>query len=302
MDGRVVIPLDNTAGWIRMPGSTGLEMPPTEVISSASPGVYGSTVQDVRVQERPVFIPIHAHSDTSQASFFQMMDTLRSLIDPLTGSFRLVGSTSRTVREMVVTYDGGLEGADGGDSQGLSWAKVGLRATAHSPYAQAMEDRSLEFRFVSNAAIFMGVAGGTDATWPTSLSSESVVGSGMQVAIYSEAPVYPALTLIGAMTSFSGTLSPVVTNLDGTTTTITQGQWAVDVPLGVAAGSTMKLITDPRIRSIRLDGSLAAGRVARGSTLRPFYPGINILDVTAPGGTEDTRVILSWRELYRSLW
>jgi len=27
-----------------------------------------------------------------------------------------------------------------------------------------------------------------------------------------------------------------------------------------------------------------------------------LMSVSAPGGTEETRVRLSWRELYRSLW
>jgi hypothetical protein len=42
--------------------------------------------------------------------------------------------------------------------------------------------------------------------------------------------------------------------------------------------------------------------VALGSTLRPFYPGKNSLTVTSSGGDEDTLIVLSWREKFRSLW
>lgn len=302
MDGTVVIPLDDTAGWIRMPGSTGLKMPPYEVIASPIPGVPGTMVQDVRVQERPIFIPIYGHSLTSQMSYLQMVDTLFSLVDPTNGSFKIVATTVRDVRELVVTYDGGLEGVDGGDADGLSWCKVGLKAVANEPFARAREDSTLEFQVVNNAAPFLGVSGGTDTPWPSMLSTSTVVGTGMEVLITSEVPVYPTLKLIGGMTSFTGTLSPLVVGADGVTTRTISQQWSVDVPLGVLAGSTLVLVTDPRSRSIRLDGALAAGRVALGSALRPFYPGKNVLDVTAPGGTEDTRIILSWRNLYRSLW
>lgn len=302
MDGTISIPLDGTSGWIRMPGATGLEMPPVEVVASSIPGAPGSVVQDVRVSERPIFLPLYGRSDTSIRNFFELKDQIRSLVDPINGSFKLVGASVRGIREMVVTYESGLEGNDGQDQDGLSWCKLGLKMTAHEPYAKAREDRTLEYRVVSVSNPFLGVVGGTDTPWPTALSSSSVIGAGMPVTIESEVPVYPTLELVGAMTSFLGTLSPVVTNPDGTTRTITDRAWSVSVPSGVAALSTLRMVTDPRYRSIRLNGALAAGSVALGSTLRPFYPGTNVLDVVAAGGTDDTRVILSWRDLYRSLW
>jgi hypothetical protein len=302
MDGTVVIPLDSSTGWTRLPGSTGLEMPPVEVIASAIPGAPGAVVQDVRVQPRPVFLPIYGRSDTSVRNFFEMKDQIRSLVDPINGSFKIVGASMRGIRELVVTYDEGLEGADGQDVDGLSWCKIGLKATAHEPYARAREDRVLEFRVVAVVTPFLGVVGGTDTPWPRALSSSSVIGSGMSVVIDSEVPVYPTLELVGNMTSFLGTLSSVVTNPDGSTRTIEDREWSISVPSGVPALSTLRMVTDPRYRSIRMNGALAAGSVARGSTLRPFYPGTNVLSVVAPGGTEDTRVVLSWRELYRSLW
>lgn len=301
MDGSVSIILDSKTGWTRMPGSTGLKMPPYEIISSAIPGVPGSTVQDVRVQERPIFIPIYCQSSTSQRSYLEMVDTLFSLVDPTSGSFKIVATTVRGVRELEVTYDGGLEGADGGDSDGLSWMKAGLKAVANDPFARAREDTRMEFRVENNAVPFLGVAGGSDAPWPTALSSSSVIGSGMEVPIYSEVPVYPTLELVGAMTSFEGTLSPTVILPNGTPVTIEDQAWNVEVG-SISAGSTFRMVTDPRVRSIRLDGALAAGMVTRGSTLRPFYPGLNTLSVVAPGATVDTLIILSWRDLFRSLW
>jgi hypothetical protein len=302
MDGTVSLPLDDTTGLIRLPGATGLEMAPTEVISSSIPGVPGSIVQDVRVQSRPVFIPLYAYSVTSQRAYRDLKDRLRSVVDPTTGSFKLVGATVRGIREMIVTYESGLEGNDEAGAEGVTWARFGIRATAHEPFARARTDRVLEYRVVSTATPFLGIVGGTDTAWPTMLSSTSVIGSGMPIVVDSEVPVYPTLQLIGSMTSFLGTLSPIVTNPNGTTTTITDREWSVSVPAGIPAGSTLLMVTDPRRRSIRLDGALAAGRIARGATLRPFYPGTNVLNVAAPGGTDDTRIIVSWRDLYWSLW
>lgn len=305
MDGSVVIRLDNTTGWIRMPGSTGLEMAPVEIIASPTPGVAGSTLEDVRVQARPVFLPIYCRSATGQRSHLQMLDQLRSLVNPLGNrTFKIVGSSVRGVRELVVTYESGLEGSDGADERGLSWCKVGLKLTAHSPFAQAREPRTIAFHTATSTPTpFLGAAGGSDAPFPTRmLSSTTIIGEGMEVLVDSEVPVYPTLELVGAMDSFSGNLSPTVIRPDGTVTTITDQAWSVNVPLGVPGGSTLRLVTDPRSRSIRLDGNLAAGRVARGSALRPFYPGTNVLDVAAPGSTSGTRILLSWTDLYWSIW
>lgn len=296
MDGSVILPIDGTMGWIRMPGSTGLEMPPVEVITSPTPGVAGSARRDVRVQERPIFIPLYGRSDTSQQNYRELRDQLRSLVDPTTGTFKVVGTTSRGAREMVVTYLNGLEGADGADVEGLSWCKVGLNLVAHQPFAQARTDRVMEFRMQVTADPFLGVVGGTDTPWPdTMLSSSSVIGDGMGVLVESEVPVYPILELTGFMDFFSGALTPVDDD-------DSEHAWSVTIPLGVPAGSTFRMVTDPLQRSIRLDGALAAGKVERGSKLRPFQPGLNILNVTASGGTEDTVIRLIWREMYWSLW
>lgn len=302
MDASVSIPLDGSTGWIRMPGATGLEMPPVEVISSPIPGVAGSTVQEVRVQERPVFLPIYGRSDTTLLNALQLRDQLRSLVDPTNHNFRLVGHSVRGVRELVVTYESGLEGNDGQDQDGLSWFKAGIKAVAHQPYAQDLADTLLPFSIAENPSPFIGIVGGTDAPWPTMLSANAVIGNGMTVTINSEAPVYPKVVLTGPMNSFSGELTQTVTQTDGSVVEIVGSEWYIEVSSAITGGSELVVVTDPRARSIRYNGGLAAGMISRTSKLRPFYPGTNVLNVSAPGGTSATRIVLSYRNLYRSLW
>lgn len=303
MDRSVRIPLDGTEGFIRMPGSTGLEMPPMEVVSQAVPGIAGTRLADVRVMERPIFIPIYAGADGDMVAFRTMMRRLYRLIDPLNRNvFRLVGESAAGSREMIVTYSGGLEGADAATEAGLSWAKFGLALIAHSPFAQAREERSLEFHYSAAPVPFLGVVGGSDTPWPREITSTSVIGTGMGVTVDSDLPVYPTVELTGPMTSFEGNLSPVVVGSNGVETTLTDQQWSLSIPNGVPAHSTFLAVTDPRSRSFRMDGDLAASKVALGSQLRPFYPGKNTLDVAAPGATEDTMIRISWHALYWSLW
>lgn len=304
LDGLRRIPLDGSTGWTHMPGSYGLDDAPIEAVRQAVPGVAGSAIQDVRTLEREVFIPIFMETlGTDHVAHLRMLDEIRSLVDWRTRQFRIVGMTERGQRQLTVTYLKGLEGSDGVSERGLFWRKIPLVTVATQPFAEARTDRLVEFQQSSGGGAFLGTAGGTDAPWPRALSSSSLIGDGMEVRVASEVPVYPTLELTGPMDSFEGTLSPVVTDSSGTVTTVqSSSAWHVSVPQGVPAGSTLRLVTDPRARSIRMDGNLAAGRVARGSTLRPFFPGLNVLDVSAPGGTEATRIRLSWRELYRSLW
>lgn len=304
MDGRRRIPLDGSTGWTHMPGSYGLDDAPIEAVRQSVPGVAGSSMQDVRTLEREVFIPIFMETlGTDHGAHLRMLDEIRSLPDPFSRQFRIVGITERGQRHLTVTYLKGLEGSDGRDERGLFWRKIPLVAVATQPFAEARVDRVVEFSQPATGGTFLGAAGGTDAPWPRALSSAAVINDEMEVRVTSEVPVYPTLELTGPMDSFTGTLSPVVTDAAGAITMVqSSSAWSVSVPNGVPAGSTLRLVTDPRARSIRMNGNLAAGRVARGSTLRPFYPGLNVLDVSAPGGTAATRVRLSWRELYRSLW
>lgn len=302
MDGRYSIPLDGSSGWIRMPGATGLKMPPVEVISESQPGVDGSSVKEVRVLPRPVFLPIYCRSGYGHRDFLEMQDQLRRVIDPKIGAFRIVGRTMRTERELVVTYESGLEGNDGQDREGFTWGKFGINATAHQPFAQALADRTLEFRVASTARPFLGAVGGTDAPWPPSLNSSAVIGDNMEVYINSDVPLNPVLEMTGPMDSFEGDLSPLVVHPDGTTEVIEDQEWYVAMPLGVPASQTFRLVTDPDNFSARLNGAFAAGRISLGSTLRAFHPGLNVLNVTAPGSTSATLIKLSWRELFWSLW
>ena len=74
------------------------------------------------------------------------------------------------------------------------------------------------------------------------------------------------------------------------------------MPGAVVAGSVLTIVTDPRAKSIRLDGVPAPGLVARGSRLMPLVKGRNTLSVSAAGATASSRVSVSWRGLYLGLW
>lgn len=299
LDGSKRIVLNEDSGWTHLPGATGLEMPPVSLVTSSVPGVAGSVLEEARVEERPIFIPIDACSaDATRVTHQAMLAQIRDLVDPLKGEFYVVCGN----RRLKVSYTEGLEGAFSKDSFGVYWRKFGLKALACQPFAEALTPRSVEFRIDVSGPVFLSTAGGTDSPWGSlQLTSSAVISNNMEVAVGSEVPVYPTVELVGPMDSFDGSVQGP------------GGLWSVSVPAGVVAGSTLRLVTDPRRRSIRMGtgdpetdpnwtGSLAAGEVARGSSLSPFYPGTNLMSVAAPGGTVDTRIRIKWVDLYRSLW
>ena len=274
-----------------MPGWKGHGMPPVELVTEEGPGIAGSWLSEVRVRPREVFLPIFL-SGRDTYSYMDARTAFEQIVSPLQdestlGNLMLCTQTHRGRRDLRCVYVDGMEGEEGGDTAGGTWATFGIRLLAVDPFWRDPHDLQLRFDVQDTSTPFLGVQGGTDAPWPTFMTSSTVLGQGMRIPIRSEVPVWPSLDLTGPMDSFVGSMDT---------------GWQVEVPGGVPAGSTLTIVTDPRRKSIRLDGALAAGYVAIDSVFKPFPPGTNVLDVTAPGGTSATQLRLYWRGGYRSAW
>lgn len=275
-----------------MAGFKGHGLPPSEVITETSPGMDGAWLREVRVGPREVFLPVFI-SSPDPVSQINALAAFRRLVQPygdqgLDGTLKLVGSSHLGVRELSCVYLDGMEGEEG--TQGnLYWCTIGLRLLAVDPWPRARETRTVSFGVGSSGEVFITAAADSDGSnpWPRRLTSAVVIGEGMQITVNSEVPVWTDLTIRGPVDSFAGSMST---------------GWSVSIPDGIADGSTFQMVTDPRRKSIRLDGEKAAGLVALGSVTKPFTPGLNVLDVVAPGGDAGTSLSLSWREAFWSLW
>jgi len=289
-DGTVVmpIPLEGFAEMIGQRGMLGLGVAPTDLATEGTPGVAGSRVVDVIERDRPVAMPLAFLAD-EQADLWTVVQRLRDLTDPThgmtpEGNFRLVCRSASGTRQINLAYQSGLEGDDL-ENYGVDRAVLALLAPM--PYAQDRQDRTIPFQLVSTPRPFLSTAG-TDHPWGTrQLTSSRIADSATPVEMFSSVPVYPVIEITGPATSV------LITGANGL---------RIDIPDGVLAGDTLRIVTDPRHKSIRLDGVLAAGSLARGSRLEPFSRGTTLVDVSAPGATADTLLRLTWRGLHRSLW
>lgn len=293
-DGTVDVPL--SSGPIRWKaGATGLEVAPSDLLTNATPGAAGVTVAGVSTPAREALLPL----TVGARNWSELQDAVRQLQDMTDpeqgmtpdGNFRLVVRSPSGVRQVGLAYRSGLEGM--GSPSTVRQNPV-LDLLAPQPYAEDREAQSKDWRLVVDALPFISTAG-TGNPWGTRrLSSSSVAGADTLVEMFSAVPVFPVIEITGPADSV------LITGSNGL---------LIDVPAGVAGGSTLRIVTNPRgdglppyRKTIRLDGVPAAGMVARGSRFMPFSRGVTSVDVDAPGATSATLLRLSWRGLHRSLW
>lgn len=294
MDGSVVIPIarDGHPGpWRLLPRHEGLGVAPTELDVSAAPGVAGGFVEGVITTTRPTVLPLSLRTAT-QAEQWERVQELRDLTDPTVGmtrdgNFKVVCSSASGTRELVLAYRAGLEG----DSMDLPhYERIVLQALAVQPFALDREERSAEFFIADTDAGFLAASPSDPEAvvfGDLSLAPSEVIGEDMPVVMTSAVPVYPTVEITGPADSV---LITADTGL------------RIDVPTGVDAGDTLRIVMSPRAASIRLNGVPAAGKLALGSRRMPFTSGQNLIDVAAPGATSETKLVLTWRGGHRSLW
>lgn len=264
-------------------GAVGLGVPPVNPYLSASPSVPGSMVTDVATLARPVLLPVTI-GGRNWAETWDAIQRLRDITDPTNGvgsdgNFRLVATSTRGTRQLGLVYQGGLE--DDGQPSQVRQNRV-LDLVAPQPFAEDRDEQTRPFVLEQDTAPFLGGVWGE-----IYLTSSSVAGSDTPVTMASAVPVYPVIEITGPADSVL----------------ITAGNGLrIEVPAGVPAGQTLRIVTDPRHQSTRLNGALAAGRVALGSRLVPFGLGTTLVDVSVPGATAATLLRLTWRGLHRGLW
>ncbi|MBF4613744.1 phage distal tail protein [Curtobacterium sp. VKM Ac-1376] len=291
LDGSVIVPLSGTNGRALMPGATGLGLPPVDVVTGTTPGMPGSWLQEVNVLERPIFLPLTFFSWESQAEFFEMLAELRSVATDwdadllgLNGTFRLGVASADGDRLLDVTYRSGWEGVLGGGDGGSDWEKFALNLVAVAPFWRA-RDATTQSYSAAPGTVFLGDGNDTHP-WPRQISASVTVGSNMPILVDGDVPVWPEFT-------FTGPIPSVTISYQGT---------LISVPAGVPTGQTLRLVTDPRARSARLDGVIAWDRISMGATFSPLRPGVNLVSIQLATAGEDAAVDMSWFTQWKAAW
>lgn len=294
-DGTVTmpVPMDNLPHeMIAQRGILGLGVAPTDLATEGTPGVAGSRIVDVIERDRPIALPLAFIADT-QVDLYDTIQRLRDLTDPLRGmtedgNFRIACASSSGTRHLNLAYRSGLEGDD---LEYYGTDRAVLDLLAPMPYAQDRAEQSREYALGGGALNFFAWDDG-DVAAPNfedlELAPDVILGDNMPLDITSALPVFPTIEVVGP--TGPGVVLQADTGL------------YLNIPAGIPEGSVLRIVTDPRHKSTRLDGALAAGMIARGSVLAPLTLGENLMSLTAPGATSATRLRLTWRGMHRSLW
>jgi hypothetical protein len=180
----------------------------------------------------------------------------------------------------------GMEGSEGVDS-GVWWASFGLRLLAVDPYwhGEAWSTRTLR---VPGPLGWLSAANGTyTAPWPGGITNSLVIGANMPVDVTGDAPSWAAAEVVGPATTFRAQTSS-----------------GLDVSLvgGLAAGETLRVVTDPRGRDVTFNGVRDWSRVAPGDRWEPMLPGRSSVTLTMADATEASSARLFGESLFKRAW
>lgn len=295
-DGTVRIPIGSAThdGPVQLlTDASGLEEAPTSVTIDGVPGVPGGVATFSQTLVREPLLPLRI-STANQAEQWTQRQLLADLTDPspakLTpdGSFRLVCASPSGTRQVGLVRQSGMEGT----GTELPWTVLYvLDCAAPQPFAEDREETPREYSLGDGGGRFIAWDVGdvdTPAFQDARLAWDVILGDDMPLVIESEVAPYVTLEIDGP--TDAGTLIEADTGL------------YVPIIEDVPVGQTLRIVTDPRRKSIRLDDVPAAGMVGFDAVFKPLAFGQNMLSVTAPGATSATRLRLLYRGQYRSMW
>ncbi|MFJ2112323.1 phage tail family protein [Streptomyces sp. NPDC087850] len=135
------------AGILIQPGATGLDMPPVGIFSDESPNLDGSIFRSARTLAREVMIPVYLYG-IDRPTVNGLKRRLFQALNPKQGQSVLSFTEGDgTCRRLHAYYKGGMEGSEGTDSAGFSWAKYGLSFAAMDPYFYPARSESIKWIF-----------------------------------------------------------------------------------------------------------------------------------------------------------
>ncbi|MER5883084.1 phage tail domain-containing protein [Streptomyces sp. NPDC001941] len=288
----IPLTLFNGREWpavLMLPGATGLDMPPWALFSDDSPNLDGSIYRSARVAAREIMIPVYLHG-IDRPTVNQLKRKFFQALNPKRG-YCLLRFTegSGVTRQLTVYYKGGMEGSEGTDDSGFSWAKYGLSFTAMDPWfyqdrVTTRWDFGAGDPFLSETQPFM----------PLRLSAGVMGGPGQSLTISNPGDIeaWPVWELHGPVKAFS------LTSPAGDTVKASPPAGGSDL---VPAGRVLTIDTRPGRKTVKDDqGSNYWSKLDTDPRFWPIEPGTSSAAISVVTGAGRSAVILSFRPRYAS--
>ncbi|MGW0087852.1 phage tail domain-containing protein [Streptomyces sp. NPDC003328] len=279
------------SGWpaiIMQPGATGLDMPPFALFSDDSPNLDGSIYRSSRASAREIMIPVYLFG-VDRKTVSVLKRKLFQSLNPKRG-YCVIRFTegSGATRYLKAFYKGGMEGAEGTDTTGFSWAKYGLTFTAMDPWFYP--DRSEEIRWdFGTGAKFLG-----SPFFPMHIIPGVLGGDGQDLVISNPGDIeaWPIWRLYGPIKSFS------LTSPYGETIKASPNDDGTDL---VPTGRVLTIDTRPGFKLVVDDtGTNYWAKLDASPQFWSVEPGETSASVSVVTGAGKAAVVLSYTPRYAS--
>ncbi|MGW2919527.1 phage tail domain-containing protein [Streptomyces angustmyceticus] len=186
---------------IMQSGATGLDLPPFGLFSDESPNLDGSIFRSARAAAREIMIPVYLHGIDRQ-TVNQLKRKLFQSLNPKRGYCLLRFTEGNgSTRHLSAYYKGGMEGAEGTDSAGFTWARYGLTFTAMDPWFYQDRSESVRWDFGTGEPLLSATA----PFLPMHIADGVMGGPGDSLVISNPGDIeaWPIWKLYGPIKSFT---------------------------------------------------------------------------------------------------
>ncbi|MFI5865847.1 phage tail domain-containing protein [Streptomyces sp. NPDC051546] len=280
-------------GWpaiIMQPGATGLDMPPFGLFSDDSPNLDGSIYRSSRAAAREIMIPLYLLGPDRQ-SLNLLKRRLFQALNPKRGYcvLRFAEGPNR-VRKLTAYYKGGMEGSEGTDTAGFTWAKYGLNFSAMDPWFYPDRAESTRWDFGAGDPLLSTSA----SFFPVHLSSGVMGVPDDEILISNPGDIeaWPIWKLYGPIKSFA---------MKGPSGDLIKASPPADGSDLVPAGRVLTIDTRPGRKTVRDDlGRNYWADLNTNPEFWPIEPGDTKAAVSVVAGTDRAAVLLSFYPRYAS--
>lgn len=291
-----VIPLTSTPSdnaWpniFMQPGATGLDMPPYLLFSDDSPNLDGSIFRSARASAREIMLPVFMYGVDRQ-HINQLKRKLFQALNPSRGFcyLRFTEGSNQT-RQIACYYKGGMEGAEGTDVAGFTWAKYGLQFTAMDPWFY--QDRPTSTRW--NFGIGETFLSTTVSFLPIKVSRGVMGGDGAGLVLSNPGDIeaWPIWELEGPIKSFA---------LESPTGETIRATVQSDGTDAVPAGRVLTIDTRPGKKTVKDDqGTNYWAKLATNPQFWGIQPGETLANINVVTGSGNASVTLTFLPRYAS--
>lgn len=263
----------------------GYHLPTFSHTTDQTPGQPGARYRETRTIERLVSLPLHIFQDDVD-DIYNLVRGLANTLNPLLGVGQLRFAVAGKDRFVNCIYKSGLEGEDSQKIANMlaGWYKPSVVFLCPDPYFYDTVELSDEYQIGDvEGSSFLG-----DPFFPLNISASTVIAS-PTINNPGDVDVYPVWVITGPGDSL------VLLNK-------TTGK-QIDLDMTLGDGQTIEIDTRTEAKTVMdlVTGDNLFSNLSVTSSLWPFEPGDNEIDIQLNAATSTSKIAVAYRPAYYSI-